>query len=355
MSFFQTHDGEEEQQLLDRLIAAAQPVVKNVTRSAQRPEDAFQDTMLLIVERLRDLKRNPDAQRIHNFLGYVKTVAYNVVRGQGREARPKRRSAADSLRHLMQGDATFSVWENASREKLYGLAIWRDRQDVHSHSARLNRLIQDPGTTADFDPPLDVPNSSDTELLIGIFAWVDHPIGFNDLVGIVCDLKGIKDSIPLGDGVDGDQPSLSDWLPDTGRLPDEEAEVKEFLEKLWQAIELLSREQRIAYLMNFTAADGELELFMIYGVAGIRAIGKMLSLTSEEFSRLWLGLGLNDDSRRAAALTSYDEQFALLWPYLPLPDETIAKMWNIKRQKVINLRKAAGDWLSRRFAQNKET
>jgi hypothetical protein len=110
--------------------------------------------------------------------------------------------------------------------------------------------------------------------------------------------------------------------------------------------------QRLAYLLNFTAADGQLELFWAYGVATIRRIGAALQITEGQFAQVWPELTLDDEERRRAmALESYDEKFALLWQHLPLTDVAIAKMLGTERQKVINLRKAAGDRLSRRLAR----
>ena len=76
-----------------------------------------------------------------------------------------------------------------------------------------------------------------------------------------------------------------------------------------------------------------------------------LQLTEDQFSRVWPELQLTPEERhKAEALSSYDEKFALLWRHLPLTDLMIAKLLGTERQKVINLRKAAGARLSRRLA-----
>jgi hypothetical protein len=63
---------------------------------------------------------------------------------------------------------------------------------------------------------------------------------------------------------------------------------------------------------------------------------------------------LSDDIRgRAAACFDYDERFALLWQALPLKDSEIAHMLGTERQKVINLRKSAGDRLSRNMLRQR--
>src|SRR5262249_42835399 len=155
-------------------------------------------------------------------------------------------------------------------------------------------------------------------------------------------------------GIDEEEVSpLSELLPDVGPRPDERAEWVELLGRLWAEIEQLPNLQRIAYLLNFTAGDGQLELFLAYGVVSIRGIGSAFQPTADQFRRAWLGVGVTDEGRRQAeAPTSYDEKIAPLLQHLPLTDLMIAKILVTERQKVINLRKAAGSRLSRRMARH---
>src|SRR5262249_7036888 len=180
-----------------------------------------------------------------------------------------------------------------------------------------------------------------------------HPIRYDNLVRIVCDLKRPGNFDPIV-GIDEEEVSpLSELLPDVGPRPDERAEWVELLGRLWAEIEQLPLLQRIAYLLNFTAGDGQLELFWAYGVVSIRGLGTVLQLTEDQFARIWPELRMSDEERRRVeAVTTYNERFALLWQYLPLTDATIARSLGIERQKVINLRKAAGDRLSRRLAHS---
>jgi len=152
-------------------------------------------------------------------------------------------------------------------------------------------------------------------------------------------------------GVSDDNEEDDCSLPSSDPKPDEEAEWKEFLEKLWAEIEQLPLRQRRAYLLNFTDGNGQLDLFVFYGVASIRRIGAMLQLSDEHFARLWPELKLSDDVfRLAKSLESYDLKFALLWRYLPLEDLIIARMLGTTRQNVISARDRAGNRLARRMA-----
>ncbi len=350
--FLRATDEAEAQLHLDQLIGAAAPVIKKITRWSRDPEDAFQETAERLIKQLWDFKTDPAGKVISNYFHYVKVVASRVVKGQLREEHPRRRSLTDALRHALKGEPRFALWENENQERLCGLDAWRHQQAGITRSERLIRLLDDPHI---FDeavlPGRNALSLDHAELLDAVFNWVGHPIRFGDLVRIVCDLKRIEDFTPIVEADEEEARPLIELLPDTGPRPDEEAEWSEFLERLWAEIEQLPPLQRVAYLLNFTAADGQLELFWAYGVATVQRIGAALQLTDEQFARVWPELPLSDEERRSAeAFTSYDEKFALLWQRLPLSDAAIAKMLGTERQKVINLRKAAGDRLSRRLA-----
>ena len=130
----------------------------------------------------------------------------------------------------------------------------------------------------------------------------------------------------------------------------EEAAWRTDLSYLWQEIEVLPPLQRVAYLLSF--ADGELAWFWCSGIASIRRIGKVLQLTNEQFNRAWVLLDWRAEQRQIAqSLTSYDEQFALLWQHLPLNDLTIAALLSTSQQNVLHLRQAARQRLRRKMIE----
>jgi hypothetical protein len=352
LPFLATTDEAEAQVLLGHLIEHAAQTIKMVTGRSLDPEDAFQETARLIIKLLWDLKADPGSKAISNYLHYVKVVASHVAKGQLRDAHPQRRSLVAAMRYVLRNKAPFAMWENEIHERLCGLAAWRDQPITFTRSERLIQLLDRPRILDEVVPSgRDAGSLDNAELLAGIFNWVGHPIRFDELVRIVCDLKQIEEIAPIVEADEEGARPLSELLEDAGRRPDEEAEWREFLEQLWAEIEQLLPLQRIAYLLNLTAADGQLDLFWTYGVATIRRIGAALQLTEDHFGRVWPELQMSDGERRyAEALTSYDERLALLWQHLPLADATIARMLGTERQKVINLRKAAGDRLSRRMA-----
>jgi hypothetical protein len=347
LPFLHTADEREAGEHLSELIAKAMPGIATITKSSRTPEDAFQETAYRVVNHLRQLRAQRDGNAIGNYLHYVQVVASRVVKGQVRQEHPRRRSLVDALRHVFRSDPSVAAWESDGR-KLCGLAAWRDQQPAPTHSERLIRLLDEPRSLQDvLSPECDAMNASHAELLRRVFEWVGHPITFDQVTKIVCGLKQIEELSPMASGELGGR-TLSEWLPDTRRRPDEDAEWKEFLEQLWAEIERLPRMHRLAYLLNFTVADGQLELFWIYGVVSIRRIGATLQITEEEFARAWRVLTSGGEALQSAlAGTTYDERFAVLWQHLPLTDAKIACLLGTERQKVINLRKAAGDRLSR--------
>lgn len=353
LPFLRTADEREANQHLDHLIAHAAPGIAKITRSSRTPEDAFQETTHRVVKQLRELRAHCNGNAIGNYLHYVKVVASRVVKGQVRQEHPKHRSLVDALRHVLRREPSLALWESDGHHKLCGLAVWRDQQAGRTHSERLTRLLDEPRTFEEVvSLQCDAVNVNNVELLRQLFEWIGHPIRFDELTKIVCGLKQIEDLSPVADGEA--RRGLSEWLPDKRRRPDEQAEWREFLERLWAQIEQLPHLQRLAYLLNFTAADGQLELFWAYGVAGIRRIGAALQITEEQFARVWPVLTLSDEMRqRALACENYDGRFAVLWQHLPLPDAAIGCLLGTERQKVINLRKAAGDRLSRHMVRAK--
>src|SRR2546430_15551930 len=81
----------------------------------------------------------------------------------------------------------------------------------------------------------------------------------------------------------------------------------EFLKRLWAEICQLKPGHRFAYLLNFTDADGEIELFSWYGIATIDQIGKILEISDKQFESLWRELPLDDDARQIVkGLKTYD-------------------------------------------------
>ena len=346
LPFLSAGNEREATQHMDRLIAQAAPGIQRITKSSRTPEDAFQETAHRVVRQLREIRSHRNGSAIGNYLHYVQVVASRVVKGEVREEHPQRRSLVDALRHAFRRDPSLACWES-DRQRLCGLAVWRDQISAPVLSERLIRLLDEPRTFEDVVPPhADLPKRC-SELLNHLFLWIGHPIRFDQMVRIMTGLKRVDESSPVA-VAEMTGRELSEWLPDQRRRPDEQAEWKAFLERLWTLIEQLPHLHRLAYLLNFTAADGQLELFWLYGIASIRRIGAALDLTEDQFARVWPLLeSYGSRYTETMACDGYDAKLSVLWQHLPLTDAMIATLMGTERQKVINLRKAAGDRLSR--------
>jgi hypothetical protein len=347
LPFLRAGDEREARQQMDRLIAHAAPGIARIARSSRAPEDAFQEAAHRVVRQLREIRLCRNGNAIGNYLHYVQVVASRVVKGELRQEHPTRRSLVDALRHALNREPSLASWES-DRQRICGMAAWRDRRPSERPGDRLTRLLEQPRAFADVvSVDRDPATLNHAELLKRLFEWIGSPIRFDQAIRIVAGLMRIEELTPVSVGeVAGRR--LCEWLPDQRRRPDEEAEWRGFLGRLWTQIVQLPRLHRLAYLLNFTAADGQLELFWMYGVASIRQIGAALEISDEQFDRAWEHLKLSDRTWGfVGACGAYSEKFAVLWQHLPLTDAAIAGMLGMERQKVINLRKAAGNRLSR--------
>jgi hypothetical protein len=347
LPFLTAGDEREARQHMDQLIAHAAPGIARIARASRAPEDAFQEAAQRVVKQLREIRAYGNTNAIGNYLHYVQVVASRVVKGEIRQEQPLRRSLVDALRHVLKRAPSLATWE-CDGQKFCGLALWRGERPGVAAGERLTRLLEQPRALADtISPDRDPATLEYADLLQRLFEWIGHPIRFDQATRIVGGLRRIEEMSHFSVGeVAGRR--LCEWLPDRRRRPDEQAEWRGFLERLWSQIVELPRLHRLAYLLNFTAADGQVELFWMYGVVSIRQIGAALEISEEQFARAWPLLNLSERMRSfVRACVSYEEKFSVLWQHLPLTDAAIAGLLGTERQKVINLRKAAGDRLSR--------
>ncbi len=358
LPLLQAADEAEAEDWLAVLIERhARPVIERVAGRGREAEDLRSEIVTRVIESLQNCRADPSGKLISNFSHYVSVVAANVCRDEQRRESPRRRSLKDSIRHLLNRQPQFALWFGTDQSQLCGLADWRDHAPGLPQDSGFRQMLDDPqGFSARALAGRDAQRLDHTELLTAIFNDLGRPLRFDDLVNLVAELQGVRDYAPETDVWDDDERNdpLA-RLPDTGPRPDEEAEWRQFLASVWREVERLPPLQRIAYLLNFTDADGEVALFWWHGVASIERIGATLEITDEQFARLWPLLPLSDEQRRrAASLKSYGEKFSLLWQRLPIEDATIAAMLGTTRQNVINLRQAARRRLSRRLGEARE-
>jgi hypothetical protein len=340
--FLRAVDKEEEEESLQRLISQIDDVVKRTTTDSDEYHEAWKQ----LIVALRRCKADPENNPIRNFRHYAGSVAKHVRLKQRRDARPEFTALKEELRRLLHTAASFALWKAGDGKQHCGLAEWAG-QAWPTRSEQLARLGADPlGCEDEVLGGRAAQQINPEELAEAVFRWLGHPLKLDELTEIVFELKRILPFEVVSEpGPDEDKPSLIEAVPARGPLPDQEAETRELLELLWAEIEQLPRYQRIALLLNFTLAGGESEIFVFYGVAGLRRIGRTLELNDEHYARWWSRLPADEDLP-----ASDDEKFAALWESLPLDDLTIAGMLDTTRQNVINLRSSALKRIQRRMA-----
>jgi hypothetical protein len=310
-------------------------------------ENLLSDLRLVLIESLAKPYTASDGEAIRDIRGYIAKAAYNACSDYLRKKYPYRQSLRNRIHYFLNHspDPALAIWEDGAGQYLCGYAGWRGRAAA-LNAERLTELRNNPraiATEALTAKHLENMKANDwAALLHSIFNWTGQPIELDDLVNIVADLMGIQDAALSIEGDNEDSKGLVDTEPDRGRTPEQEGHWAEFLRHLWAAIRDLGPNHRLAYLLNLTDAEGDIQIFISKGVATISDIGRVLQLTNEHFEKLWRRLQLNDDERTfVQPSASYDERFAVVWKHLPLDDNAIAELIGGARQQVINLRKSA--------------
>jgi hypothetical protein len=306
-------------------------------------ENLLSDLRLVLVETLA----GRDRQEIADIRGYIAKAAYNACSDYLRKKHPYRQSLKNRIHYFLNhsADASLTIWEDPRGDLLCGFVGWRGRAQAAS-ADRLVELRNDPRVFGRGAAPvkhLENMKAGDwAALLQAVFNHAGQPIELDDLVNITADLMGIQDATLSIDGEEDESSGEVYTRPRGGRTPEQEGYWAEFLRHLWGAIPQLGPNHRLAYLLNLTDAEGDIQVFLSRGVATVADIGRVLGLKEEQFEKLWGELRLSDEERALAhARASYEEKFAVVWNHLPLDDNTIAKVMGSARQQVINLRKSA--------------
>lgn len=297
---------------------------------SQETEDLHSEIVVQLLARLRDSKLQPGGDEIGDFRSYVAVVTYHACHQHLRQKYPQRWRLKNRLRYLLTHREDFALWESAEREWFCGLTAWREQSQVPARAGQLQQLHEQPqilqraGLISG-----NVQRAELMELASAIFQVVGVPIEFDDLVGVVADLQGIKEH-HISSRVDEEKETSEARLPDPRISVATKIEQRSYLQRLWSEILQLPQSQRLALLLNLRdAQEGVIALLPLEGVASLREIAAALALPVEELARLWNAL--------------------------PLGDAKIAARLGVTRQQVINLRKAARARLGRRMQALDET
>lgn len=336
LTFIETTDEAQADRCLTGLIDEhAAPIVKEILGSTLRlyvdrngagPKgyeagDLFNDIVVNLISRLRQIRQDPSHDVIADFRGYVAGTAYNACNLYLRQRFPRRSRLKNRLRYLISHNSDFALWPSETAGLLCGAAVSRNATKFVPAS-RLEKIRQDPGEWVQSVglTSISINRADLNNLLQVLFQWCENPIRLDDLVNVVADICREKDQ--------PDESLESVMNRATPALSSETIlEQQHSLALLWQEVCQLPRRQRVALLLNFRDARGH-ELLSLLPYTRIATIEEIA--TALEFPML---------------------EFLKLWNQLPLDDLAIAQLIDANRQQVINLRKCARERLERRMSR----
>lgn len=331
-------EDEEADEFLARLIAAhAEPVINGVIRFKLRlgsggvdaeaeAEDLRQEAIAQLLTRLQKFRADAEAHPIEDLRGLAATIAYRLCASWMRRQFPERRALRNRIQYLLTRQAGFAIWredpndENESKRLIAGFAAWKGRRPS-AGAANLRRLSQD-------EKILDALGGGGRgaklkDALAAVFNHIGAPVEFDKLVKMMADLLRIEDR--MVESIDADPGDNGFDLADREADVARRVEKRIFLQRLWDEVRQLPRQQRVALLLNLRDAEGR-GCIALLPALGIATLGRL-----------------------AEALEMSAEGFAEVWNETPLEDAKIAELLRLTRQQVINARKSARERLARRL------
>ncbi|HET6977952.1 MAG TPA: hypothetical protein VFI24_16605 [Pyrinomonadaceae bacterium] len=305
----------------------AEPVIKGVIRfklrlstfrESQREEsdDIYQEVILQLVAQLQRFRRLPNGNPISDVRGMAAVIAHRTCARWMRRQFPERHALKNRLHYLLTRQRGFALWQDGEGKLLAGFEIWQQQLQTTRNLPDIEKLPS-PIRALKSDKPQQL-----AELLASLFNYLGGPIEFDELVGGVAALQGISDR-PMESLTTDEETSFEPAAADPD--PAWRVEKKFFLERLWEELQQLPRNQRLALLLNLKDANGfgAITLFPATGIATIRQLAAALEISPEELANMW-----ND---------------------LPIEDLRIAELTGLTRQQVINARKSGRERLARRL------
>jgi hypothetical protein len=155
------------------------------------------------------------------------------------------------------------------------------------------------------------------DLVDSLFRWVGAPLALDELVRSIAELQQLKEIEQVSATPDAadEEADLLLQLPDPQPGSERLLVLKRYLQRIWETVAAMSRRHRCALLLNLRDETGgnALRLFP----ATVASLGQMAQLL--ELSK---------------------EEFAALWPRLPLSDLEIAQLLACERDQIISCRKS---------------
>jgi|ERR1700752_1669807 len=310
--------------LLQLINVHAEPVIKGVIRfklrlgSTQRAEadDIYQEVVLQLLAQLQKFRKLPDGHPITDVRGMAAVIAHRTCSRWLRRQFPERHALKNRLHYLVTRQRGFALWQDADGQAVTGFAVWQEQK------LPTRRVPENEALSMHIRPPKTGKPQELADTVAAIFDHLRGPIEFDDLLGAVASLLGVNDQ-PIESLAEDD--AVASVADTTERDPAWRIEKRMFLQRLWEELEQLPRNQRAALLLNLKESSGFgcITLFPATGTATLRQLAKALEMSADSFAELW-----NE---------------------LPLEDARIAELLGLTRQQVINARKSGRERLTRRL------
>jgi RNA polymerase sigma factor (sigma-70 family) len=311
-------------EILFQLISVhAEPVIKGVIRfklrlsTSQRAEadDIYQEVVLQLLAQLQKFRNLPNAHPIGDLRGMAAVIAHRTCSRWLRRQFPERHALKNRLHYLVTRQRGFASWQDSDGQLVTGFAVWQEEKlptrrapesevlAAHVHAAKAGTSL--------------------TDTVAAIFNHICGPIEFDELLTAVASLAGVSDQ-PI-ESLAEDENAVTSVADVSEPDPAWRLEKRMFLQRLWEELQQLPRNQRAALLLNLKESSGFgcITLFPAIGIATVRQLANALEMTAEGLAEMW-----NE---------------------LPLEDSKIAELLGLTRQQVINARKSGRERLTRRL------
>src|ERR1700741_5321002 len=284
----------------------------------EEAEDIYQEVVLQLLAQLQRFRRLPSGNPITDLRGMAAIIAHRTCARWMRRQFPERHAFKNRLHYLLTRQRGLALWQDGDGKLLAGFAVWQ-QQNLRPTTHSLSDIEKLPTHIRAFksDKPQQL-----AELIASLFNYLGGPIEFDELVSGVAALQGINDQ-PI-ESLAGDE-NTSFEPAASARDPAWRVEKKFFLQRLWEELQQLPKNQRAALLLNLKDASGfgAITLFPAIGIATVRQLAGALEIVPEELAEMWNELAI-EDSR-------------------------IAELTGLTRQQVINARKSGRERLARRL------
>ncbi|MGE0129318.1 MAG: RNA polymerase sigma factor [Blastocatellales bacterium] len=315
----------EERRLRDELLLEyAAPVIRQTLRQRLRlhsgysgphppdAEDLFNDVIVKLIEKLSELRANPEKHGIRNFSLYVARVTANACNDYLRNRKQERHRLKHKLRNLLDRHPDFRVWKGENNTILCGLSVWENQGSalIESISSQPTEELVERLRIVTFarKHPGDLPLS---KIAAEALKLTGQTVELNQLVEIVADFQGIRDRLP--ESLDAVESGLSRSLTDAAPQSDSLIEGRESLRLYWEEVKKLPADQRNTICLSFEDESGE-DLFSLLVDAGIATLPELAAefgLPSEQFGKLWVRVPMMDNTELAEYLGATRQQVSL--------------------------------------------